>query len=295
MDRVEVAVRAAAELGEGPVWDAGSGSLVWVDILGGIVHRFTPSDGSDVSFAVGSPLGCAGLREAGGLVVAVGEGFAVWGEDGGGLEPVPGFSIDLGRVRFNDGEVDPWGRFWAGTMHWEASEALGSLYALSEDFSVTPVLDQVTISNGLCWSEECRSGGAGTLYYIDSPTGGIDAFSSEPGPPALSGRRRVIDVPVADGVPDGMALDDQGCLWVALWGAGEVRRYTPEGRLDASIELPVSRVTSVAFGGDALDQLYVTSAREGMGPEQLEAEPLAGSLFVCEPGVRGLSPSKFKG
>ncbi|MHB8294569.1 MAG: SMP-30/gluconolactonase/LRE family protein, partial [Acidimicrobiales bacterium] len=251
-------------------------------------------NGSDERIAVGSPLGCVGLRD-GGLVAAVGEGFAVWGEGGEALEPVAAFSIDLDSVRFNDGEVDPWGRFWAGTMHWGASAALGSLYVLSEDHSVTQVLDKVTISNGLCWSEECRSGGPGTLYYIDSPTGGIDAFSSEPGPPALSGRRRVIDVPVADGVPDGMALDDQGCLWVALWGAGEVRRYTPEGRLDARIELPVSRVTSLCFGGEALDQMYMTSAREGLSQAELAAEPLAGSLFVCEPGVRGLPASKFRG
>jgi sugar lactone lactonase YvrE len=305
---VELAYPARAELGEGPTWDDSTQSLLWVDILAGQLHRFRPDLGTDAVAEVGTTLGAIGLRRGGGLVLALADGLGLASAEqvsqalpddarqvapgrrhGGaqlGYERVPGFVIDE-RARFNDGTVDPEGRFVAGTTHWQEREALGTLYQMGPDQAVTTLLEGVVISNGLDVSDDRR-----TLYYIDSPQGGVDAFDREPESGRLSRRRRVADVPSADGVADGMTLDAEGCLWVAVWGAGQVRRFDPDGRLIAVVDVPARQVTSVAFGGAHLDELFITTARMGQGVA-LASQPRAGDLFWCRPGVSGRPWPRF--
>ncbi len=284
---LEVALEARARLGEGPVWDGLTGSLRWVDIMGQRVHQFSPRTGEDQSFATPSPVGSVALREDGGLVLALATGFALADSDGGGLQDVIGFSIDASVVRFNEGKADPWGGYCAGTMHWTGQLPCGALYRLAPDLVVTEMVPGVMCSNGLDWSDDLAS-----LYYIDTPTQAVDRFRVDPDTGQLLGRERLLPVE-GPGVPDGMTLDDEGCLWVALWGGGEVRRYTPGGRVDRIISLPVSLVTSVAFGGENLDELYITTANEGLSPRARLAEPHAGDLFCCVPGMRGRASSRF--
>ncbi len=285
----ELALEVGALLGEGPLWDERDGSLLFVDIEGELVHRFGPATGEHASFSTGAPVGSVGLRADGGLVLAVHDHFARSGAAGEDLEAVPGFSVEGAAVRFNDGEVDPWGRYVAGTMDWEQRRPLGALYRLSPDGSVTTLVEGVTISNGLAWSADRR-----LLYYVDTPTLGVDVFDVDPADGGISGRRRTIDVEEAEhGRPDGIALDAEGCLWVACYGGGRVCRFTPAGTLDTIVRLPASCVTSVAFGGPHLTDLYVTTARTDLDPAALAEEPHAGDLFVVEPGVSGFPPARF--
>lgn len=273
-------------LGEGPVWDEREQELFFVDITGAKVHRFRPSDGLHTYFSTGRPVGAVVLREDGGLVVAAHDSFFLLERDGTNMRPFGRVEVDGQKVRFNDGKVDPAGRFLAGTMDWGHKEPLGSLYMLSGDGTVTTLVQGVVISNGLAWSD-------GTLYYIDTPLHSVDAFDVDPGTGQLSNRRQVVSFEGGD--PDGMAVDDEGCLWVALWEGSRVERVDPRsGRHLETIELPTSHVTSVAFGGPRLDELYITSAKEGLSAERLAREPHAGDLFVAHPGVSGPPAYRFK-
>jgi sugar lactone lactonase YvrE len=286
----EVAVAAQCELAEGPVWDADRGLLIWVDIPAGRVHRFAPASGAHSSFPVGTQVGAAGLTTSGGLVLAVEYGFAACDIDGRGLTRLPGPVIDPGLVRFNDGKPDPWGGFWAGTMQRDGEDGLGHLYQLSPDGVVTELVAGVSLSNGLDWTADRRS-----FYYVDSPSGGIDRFDTDPGTGALSNRQSFVRIPASDGIPDGLTIDAEGGIWLAIWGASELRRFQPDGVLDMIVRLPVSQVSSAAFGGSDLGTLYITTAREDFTAEQLRAEPNAGDIFSCRPGVTGRLPFRFAG
>jgi sugar lactone lactonase YvrE len=196
---------------------------------------------------------------------------------------------DVTQNRMNDGKCDPAGRFFAGTMSFDPTPGTGAFYRLDPDLSVTRVLDGVTLSNGLDWSPHQR-----TLYYIDSMTQGVDAFSFDVRTGRLSDRRRLITIPADVGLPDGMTVDAEGYLWVALHGSGTVRRFSPDGSLERVVRLPVSHVTCCAFGGADYSDLYITSMTYGL-EQKIRDEPLAGSLFRCRPGVRGRPPFRFAG
>jgi sugar lactone lactonase YvrE len=284
----ELALALRAELGEGPVWDERSQELYFVDIMGHRVHAFTPDSAHHRSFPTGGLVGAVVLRDDGGLVLAAQDGFFLANSDGTGLERFGEFRIDLGTVRFNDGKVSPTGRFLAGTMDHAHLQPLGSLYILSADARVSVLLEGVTISNGLAWDAD-----ATTFYYIDTPTGSIDAFNFEPETGGLSNRRVVAEV--TDGSPDGMAIDAEGYLWVACWGGYRVDRIDPaDGSRLATVRVPTSHVSSVAFGGPTLEDLYITTAREDLSAAQLAGENHAGDLFVVRTGVPGLVPDRFK-
>lgn len=285
---VVVALRARAQLGEGPVWDAEAGELVWVDILGRRVHRYRPDDGATRTFPTPSAVGAVALRAGGGLVLALEDGFWACEADGTRLHRLATLPGEPGGTRMNDGAVDPAGRFWAGTMASDGRPGRGSLYRLDADRSVTPVLRGVGISNGIDWSPDGR-----WMYYIDTPTHRVDVFDFDVASGGIEGRRPLVTI--EDASPDGMTVDAEGCLWVATWGGASVRRYTPDGTLERTVRLPVSQVTSCAFGGAALDQLYVTSACDGLTEEARADEPEAGSLFRAETGARGRPPSRFAG
>jgi sugar lactone lactonase YvrE len=272
----ELVLDARARLGEGPFWDERGRRLGWVDILDAKVHWYDPATGEDTAVDVGEHIGAAAPRRDGGLVLAVASGFALLDDDGR-VTPV----ADLAKpgVRMNDGKADPRGRFLAGTMAYDETPGAGTLYALDPDRRVRTLVEGVTVSNGLAWSAD-----GGTLYYIDTPTRGVDAFDYDLDGGDVANRRRVITIPESDGWPDGMTIDDEGHLWVAFWEGSAVRRYAADGSLLAVVELPVTRVTSCAFGGPDRGDLYITSAQPaGGGPEQ----PHAGGLFRCRPGVTG--------
>jgi sugar lactone lactonase YvrE len=254
---VELVLDARARLGEGPVWDDESGELVWVDILAGVVHRTTPT-GRDVTLEVGRTVGAVGLRQGGGLVLATDDGFHLHDPGETTTRRIVAVEADDPLTRMNDGKVDPEGRFWAGTMAFDEVSTLGSLYRLDPDGTVTTMLTDVGISNGLDWTAD-----GSTMYFI--------------------------------GNPDGMTLDEEGYLWVACWDGWCVRRYAPDGSVDREIRFPAAHVSSVAFGGPDLDELYVTTAWHMVEEADRAAQPHAGSLFRCRPGVRGRPANRFAG
>jgi sugar lactone lactonase YvrE len=283
----EPALEVGAILGEGPIWDDREERLLFVDILGERVHWFHPQLGAHHSFVADGPVGAVVLREDGGLVLARHDCFVRSGPSGQDGAVVEGFRADGHAVRFNDGKVDPWGRFLAGTMDWGEEAPIGALYMLWPDGSVTTLLENVAISNGLAWSAE-----GDVLYYIDTPTHRVDAFDVDPASGSLTGRRTALEV--GDVMPDGMAIDDEGCLWVAIWDGGSVRRYAPDGRLLEVVDVPGGgHVSSVAFGGAGMSTLYITTARKGLTEAELARAPHAGDLFAYEASVTGPPPFRF--
>ena len=274
------------ELGEGVFWDAARGSLVWVDILTGAIHELI--DGVHRVQAVGTHVGMAAPRARGGWVLAVREGFAALDPDSGHVEFLK--RIEIPGTRMNDGNVDARGRLFAGTMLYSEEPNGGRLYRLDPNLSLNVVLDPVSISNGIDWSPDGR-----TAYYVDSATRAIAAFNFDEESGGWSNRRVFAQLEETDRFPDGLTVDCDGCIWLAVWDGSQVRRYTPDGRIDRIVQLPVPRVTACAFGGPDLASLYVTTARVGLKAIDLEEHPLSGSLFVLEPGVTGTARHPFMG
>jgi sugar lactone lactonase YvrE len=257
---------------------------MWVDIDRGLVHRRAPT-GEQSSVDVGQPVGCAVPTARGGLALALRDGFALLPPGGG--RPRLVVPVEHGRTdtRMNDGACDSRGRFWAGTMSLVGDTRTAALYRLDADLTVARVLPGLSTSNGLAWSPDDRQ-----MYHVDTPRRRIDVYEFDAAAGVIGGRRAAIPVAPEHGRPDGLTIDAEGGIWVALWGGAAVQRFTPEGRLDAQLALPASHVTSCCFGDPDLGTLYVTSAARGA-----EHEPLAGSLFACRPGVRGLPATPFAG
>lgn len=287
---VELVLDAGAAVGEGAVWDPRCDRLLWVDIPAGQLHRLDPASGRNESFAVGQPVGAVAVHAGGGYLLAVRDGFAFLDADSGAARMVCEVEADNSGNRMNDGSCDSAGRFWAGTMALDMSPGAGSLYRLDADLNPVKLLDDLSVPNGIGWSPDDR-----TMYLVDSGQHAVDAFDFDAATGSIENRRRFIDVPVHDGLPDGMTIDVEGCLWVALWGGWAVRCYEPDGRLRRQIELPVAQVTSCAFGGDDLDELYVTSAADGLGASERDAQPHAGGVFRLRPGTRGPVAHQFGG
>ena len=284
----EVAVEARAELGEGPRWDASSATLLWVDIPGHRVHRYDPATGRDAEELVPGVVSLALPRRRGGAVIGLPDGVHVLdGERSPLLVPI---EAEGSKTRTNDGACDAAGRLWVGTMSIDERSPLGGLYRVDADLSVTAVLIGTTISNGLGWSPS-----GDRFYFIDSPTRQVDAFDFDPESGALEGRRRFAAIEVEGAVPDGLTVDVEGGVWVALHGGWGLRRYAPDGRLAAVVELPIARVTSCCFGGADLRDLYVTTRREGLSASERAAQPLAGALLRLDVGVAGLPTHAFAG
>ena len=283
-----VAFDVRAGLGEGALWDWRRDRLVSVDILVGRVLVSDPRDGSTRSIEVGQPVSAAMLRGEHELLLAVRDGFSSLDLDSDAVEPLVEIEADNPANRMNDAACDARGRCFAGTMAFDTSRGAGTLYRLDPDLSVHPILDGLTISNGLGWSPS-----GGLMYHIDSRAGGIDAYDVDERTGALSDRRRLVNTDPSWGLPDGLAVDAEGGIWVAFWGGAAVRRFGPDGKLTATIDLPAKNASRPAFGGVNLDQLYVTSAQ--LDPEQAADGDLGGAIFVFEPGVHGLRAHAFAG
>jgi sugar lactone lactonase YvrE len=279
---VELVLDARAELGEGPRWDARGQRLLWVDIMRGRVHAFTPATSACRSVDAGRPVGARACAADGGMVLAVAGGFARLDWESGRTKMLAAVEADRPQNRMNDGACDAAGRFWAGTMALDEHAGAGALYRLDPDGTVHTMLTDVTISNGIDWSLDGRR-----MYYVDSPTRRIDAFDFDPRTGAIAGRRPFASVPAEARIPDGLTVDAAGFVWLALWGGAALRRYAADGTLERTVSLPVSHPTSCAFGGPDLDELYVTSARRPLTPEERVRQPLAGGLLRLRPGVVG--------
>ncbi|XRQ09864.1 SMP-30/gluconolactonase/LRE family protein, partial [Actinomadura welshii] len=278
--KVEQVTEPVAYHAEGPVWSEAWGGLRWLDMLAGDVLSLAP-DGTVARRNVGTVVAAVRPRRRGGAVIGVERGFALEDPDGTvtALEPL----WSGGGVRMNEGTCDPDGRFYCGSMSYDQREGAGAVYRLDPDGSAAVVLDGVTISNGLEWGPD-----GDRAYYVDTATDRIDVFDYDR-EGGLTGRRRFAAAP---GGPDGLTVDAEGGVWVALYGAGAVRRYAPDGALDQVLELPVSKATACTFGGPDLDRLFITTSREYLDPG---AEPEAGALFACTPGVRGVPAREFAG
>jgi sugar lactone lactonase YvrE len=234
-------------------------------------------------------VGTVTVTRNGKLLLAVRSGFACLDPETGQLSPIADPEADLPGNRFNDGKCDPQGRFWAGTMVEHGPWGGAALYCLDTDLSVSKKLDGVTISNGLVWSRDSRR-----FYYIDTPTHQVFGFDFDPAGGELTNRRVVAEIPRELGAPDGMTIDEHDHLWIALWGGNSVVRVNPNGgKTDFRVTLPAENVTSCAFGGPDLDELYITTARVGLDAERRKAQPLAGCLFRARVPYRGVGSHRF--
>jgi len=281
---------AKAVLGEGPVWRAETQDLVWVDIESTRVCCFNPATGENQTWDVGEKPGLAVPTKQGDLILGTSVGFVRLDLASGVLSPIIDPEQDLPNNRFNDGKVDPEGRLWAGTMGLDEAPNVGSLYRLNRNLSTDKLFDQVTISNGMAWTSDQK-----TFYYIDSPTRRVDVFDCDMAGGTVSDRRTAFGLPEGMGYPDGMCIDNEGMLWVALWQGWGVARFALGGALLAKVEVPVECVTSCCFGGENWDELYITTSSRDLDETGREEQPLAGGLFRCRPGVSGPPTNLFLG
>jgi sugar lactone lactonase YvrE len=221
-------------------------------------------------------------------MLAVQDGFATLDTATGQIAPFAGFPDASPDVRMNDAKCDPQGRLWAGTMAFDMRPAGGALYRLDPDATVATLLPSVTISNGIDWSLDGL-----TMYYVDTPTLRVDCFDFDPATGSISNRRPFVEIERPAAYPDGLTLDAEGNLWLALWGGWGVRCYNPKGELIATVDVPAAQTSSCAFGGENFDELYITSARGGVPDDDLANQPHAGSLFRVRPGVKGRPANRF--
>ncbi|MEW2167330.1 SMP-30/gluconolactonase/LRE family protein [Streptomyces sp. NPDC007084] len=283
-------------LTEGPVWDRETRELLWVDIVAGTVHRGALSARADggalpdiapgTTLTLDSTVGAVHPCRSGALVAAAGSRVLRLrpGRRPQVVATVPEAHDGI-RRRFNDAGCDPAGRLLAGTMAFDATPGAGALYLL-DGHDLRVLEDSVTVSNGLAWSPNGE-----LLYYADSATGRIDVFDYDLATGVPSRRRPFAEI--SGGVPDGLTVDSDGNVWAAIWGAGRVRAYGPDGTPRTTVTVPAAHVSSVTFAGPLLDLLIITTAREGLTPGDRLAQPDAGRLFVCRPGTTGLPAVPF--
>jgi len=288
---VKVLVDIRALVGEGALWDEQAQVFYWVDILSNALYVYDPATGENRHYDIGQHVGTVVLRQSGGVMLALANGFASYDLASGQLTFIADPESHLPGNRFNDGKCDPGGRFWAGTMAYTNQSTQGSLYRLDPDMSVHKMLGSIGISNGIVWTADKR-----TMYYIDSTAGTVRAFDYDNASGDISNERVIVSVPKEMGLPDGMAIDADGNLWVAHYGGGCVRCWNPHtGQVIDQIDLPARNITSCAFGGEKLETLFITSAAQLLDAAALAQQPLAGSLFAVEPGVSGSLTYRFAG
>jgi len=283
-------LEANAVLGEGPVWDPLERRLYWTDIKGRAIHRFDPATGADTRWPVTEPVGSLAVRAQGGLVVAMRSGFHFFDPATGETTPIVHPEPERPQNRFNDGKTDRQGRFWAGSMHDPETEPTGSLYRLDADLACHRLVEGLVCPNALCWSPDGR-----TMYHADTARRTVWAWDFDPDAGAIVNRRTFLEVPAADGAPDGATVDAEGFVWLAHWGGWRLTRLDPAGRVQRVVRLPVQQPTCPAFGGPDLDVLYVTSASITLTAEARARQPWAGGILALDPGVRGLPEARFRG
>jgi L-arabinonolactonase len=275
-------------LGEGVLWDSARNRVWWTDIQERRLYRYEPLSRALERFDLPERLASFGFIEGTESIIAAFEfGFAHYHPESGTLGWISRPKHAAANVRFNDGRVDRQGRFWAGSMVEDQGDPAGKLYCLAKGISKVHLGD-IGISNSLCFSPDGQH-----MYFADSPRREILKFDLDADTGALS-NRQIFARTARGAYPDGSAMDSDGHLWNAQWGAGCVVRYAPDGTISGRVELPVTQPTCVAFGGDALDLLMVTSARETLDASTLEAQPQAGNLFIFKTDVAGCEESRYR-
>jgi sugar lactone lactonase YvrE len=275
-------------LGEGPVWNTDEQTLYWVDIEGKAYHRYTPSTGMHERIEVGVMLGVLRFRASGGLVMATCRGIQFWDPASRQLTPLVNPEDGKPDARFNDGAVDPQGRFWAGTM--APGTPSSSLYRLDPDHTLHRMDTGIGTSNGIAWSLDSR-----TLYYTDSPLKVIYAYDFDPHTGKIENRRPFIHTPDEPGFPDGLIVDSEGFLWSARWGGWKINRYDPAGKKEREVAVPAEFTTSCAFGGPDLTDLYITTAWTELGADHARVQPYSGDIFLLHTAIRGQVEPKYAG
>ncbi|MEN0052198.1 MAG: SMP-30/gluconolactonase/LRE family protein [Mucilaginibacter sp.] len=278
-------------LGEGPVWDDEHQSICWIDILKGQIHEFRVRDSSLKTININQLIGSIAIREDDHFLAGLKSGLGTINRDTGEINIFSSPESHLAENRFNDGKCDPAGRFWVGSMSHLEKPDEGSVYVLEADQSVTQKITNTTISNGMAWSPDEQ-----TFYFIDTPTSQVMAYDYDKKSGEITNPESVITIPLEDGYPDGMTIDEEGMLWIAHWNGWQVSRWNPKtGEKLLKIPLPVANVTSCTFGGEELNDLYITTARKDIPEAELLKQPLAGALFVWRNcGYKGIPMVKYK-
>ncbi|MGH8852614.1 MAG: SMP-30/gluconolactonase/LRE family protein [Casimicrobiaceae bacterium] len=286
----ECVLDVRASLGECPVWAIDEQVLYWVDINAPSLNRFDPKSPANLAWPMPSSIGCFALRAQGGFVVALRDGIWLVDRDGTLGDRMAEAPYDPSHHRFNDGRADRSGRFWPGTMNERRDAASAALYCIDRYFTLTKVVDGITISNGLAWSPDGR-----ILYHADTPARTVSAYAFDAATGTVSGKRTFAHFQDPTERPDGAAIDSEGCYWCAFYGGGKVVRLSPRGERLAEYPVPAACPTMCALGGPDLRTLYVTTARQRREPEELARLPLSGGVFAMPVDVPGLPEPKFAG
>jgi len=284
--QAEIAFTCEADVGEGPIWNSETEELIWVDVTGGKLFFYNPKTNQQEIHSLDKHVGAIALTNSTQYLLAIRDGFATFDRASGNYDYLVKV-LDREDARFNDGKVDPRGRFLAGTLKYQPSPGTASLYSL-ENNKFKTLLSNVGLSNGICWNQS-----GDQLFYIDSLAQSIQAFEYDLDSGDMGKARVLIEFSATQGTPDGMTIDAAGNLWVAMWAGGKVLNISQSGEIIGEIRVPVDQVTSVAFGGTDLSTLYITTARYLMSGQQLQEQPLAGSLFKANVDVSGLLENRY--
>ena len=288
---MECVLQVAARVGESPRWHPVEQVLYWADIYEPSLNRFDPRTGENRKWLLPERLGCFGFRRGGGFIAGMQSGIFLIDLDGDHARLTRVFEFEPGNPesRFNDGRVDPGGRFWAGTMLEAMDKRVGVLYRVDHDYTVTRMIDGLITPNGMAFSPDGR-----TMYHSDSRQDYVWAWDFDASTSAISNQRVFLPMDIQEGRPDGAATDVEGGYWICHVGGWHLARYTPDGRIDRVIGIPVQRPTACAFGGPDMRTLYITTARQPLSEAMLHKQPLAGGLFAFDAGVAGV-PEPFFG
>ncbi|WP_054956789.1 SMP-30/gluconolactonase/LRE family protein [Paenibacillus dakarensis] len=284
--KLECVLRKKAVLGEGPFWESGKERLIWVDIEGKSLHFYNPAASEDKVYPMEKLIGTAVPAADGSYLLALQDGIYRFREEDGTMKHIASPERHIPGNRFNDGKCDPTGRFWLGTLNMEGKSGMASLYRMDADLKITRVETGIGLSNGMGWSPA-----GDQMYFIDTTAGTVYAYDYRLDTGEISGRRVLLRFSGESGMPDGMTVDADGRLWIAHWGGSRVTCWDPVSfKEQERIELPARLVTSCAFGGDNLEDLYITTADD---QESGQEDPYGGSLFRIKTGAKGMPAASF--
>lgn len=289
MNNINLELNASLTLGEGPCYDNKNNTLYFVDILEKELHSLNILNKKHEIFKFKEKISSVGLRQNGELIITLEDGIYFFSIEKNVLSLLDKYERNIITNRFNDGKCDPLGRYWAGTMNENELENKGSLYVLDDKLKLKKEISRVSISNGLAWDVEREK-----MYYIDTPTKKIAVYNFNMRTGEISDLLEVIKIPDKYGLPDGMTIDEEGMLWIAMWGGNGIVKCNPfTKKIVDYIYIPAKNVTACTFGGESLDTLYITTARDGLSEELIKKYPLSGGLFSFKPGVKGIPSYRF--
>ncbi|RYZ55145.1 MAG: SMP-30/gluconolactonase/LRE family protein [Sphingobacteriales bacterium] len=286
--KAQIESEQQATLGEGPVWDAATGKLYWIDIKSKKVYRYDPVTKSNESWQLAQMVGCIVVVTDEKIRCALQDQIVELNTTTGEQNFITALEAELPDNRSNDGKADAAGRFWVGTLHMPGENGKAALYRIEKNLSVSKAVAPLGMSNGLGWSPDNK-----TMYLVDTPAKHVLKFDFSLTDGLLTNKEVVLDLQNAAGSPDGMCVDIEGNLWIAFYGGKRVACYNPAtGKQLAEVTVPAVNVTCCTFGGKDLDTMFITTARDGLSEDDLQTYPDSGSLFTAYPGVKGLPANR---